>query len=170
VTLRIDPDAASSPSPRVGFAHPAVTIAANYPRDQRRWASLEEIARQISTTRFKTTWFNPAGSGLPSARTTKPRLGLLWLYQGADAERERCDRGTHSSDSARLPKPYAYAYLAFVHLYDWHPSPAEAALKSALNPNLPPEIQALRSVAALMQETRVTSAGSTRAGKDKGDK
>ncbi len=49
--------------------------------------------------------------------------------------------------------PYAYAYLAFVHLYDWQASAADSALKSAvaLNPNLPPEIQVLRSVAALMQ-------------------
>jgi predicted Zn-dependent protease len=48
--------------------------------------------------------------------------------------------------------PYAYAYLAFVHLYNWHPSAAEDALKSAraLSPNLP-ELQALSGVAALMQ-------------------
>jgi predicted Zn-dependent protease len=48
--------------------------------------------------------------------------------------------------------PYAYAYLAFIHLYNWQPSAAQAALKSAvaLNPNLS-EIQALSGVAALMQ-------------------
>ena len=48
--------------------------------------------------------------------------------------------------------PYAYAYLAFVHLYNWHGAAAEAALKPALalNPNLP-ELQALNGVAALMQ-------------------
>ena len=48
--------------------------------------------------------------------------------------------------------PNAYAYLAFVHLYNWHPKAAQAALKTALilNPNQP-EIQALNGVAALMQ-------------------
>ncbi|MEG3843486.1 phospholipid carrier-dependent glycosyltransferase, partial [Microcoleus sp. herbarium14] len=48
--------------------------------------------------------------------------------------------------------PYAYAYLAFVHLYGWHPSSAQTALKPALalNPNLP-EIRVLNGVAALMQ-------------------
>ncbi len=48
--------------------------------------------------------------------------------------------------------PHAYAYLAFVHLYDWHGSAAEAALKKAraLSPDLP-ELQVLSSVAALMQ-------------------
>ena len=48
--------------------------------------------------------------------------------------------------------PYAYAYLAFVHLYGWHPKAAETALKPALdiNPNLP-EIRVLNGLAALMQ-------------------
>jgi 4-amino-4-deoxy-L-arabinose transferase-like glycosyltransferase len=48
--------------------------------------------------------------------------------------------------------PYAYAYLAFVQLYGWHPKAAEMALKPALalNPNLP-EIRILNGLAALMQ-------------------
>ncbi|MEG4855483.1 phospholipid carrier-dependent glycosyltransferase [Microcoleus sp. B5-D4] len=48
--------------------------------------------------------------------------------------------------------PYAYAYLAFVHLYGWHPKAAQTALKPALalNSNLP-EIRILNGVAQLMQ-------------------
>ncbi|MEG4068900.1 phospholipid carrier-dependent glycosyltransferase [Microcoleus sp. Pol11C2] len=48
--------------------------------------------------------------------------------------------------------PYAYAYLAFVHLYGWHPKAAQTALKPALalNSNLP-EIRVLNGVATLMQ-------------------
>ena len=48
--------------------------------------------------------------------------------------------------------PYAYAYLAFVNLYAWHPKAAETALKPALalNPNLP-EIRVLNGVATLLQ-------------------
>ena len=48
--------------------------------------------------------------------------------------------------------PYAYAYLAFVHLYGWHPKAAQTALKPALilNPNLP-EIRVLNGVATLLQ-------------------
>ena len=47
---------------------------------------------------------------------------------------------------------YAYAYLAFVHLYGWHPKAAQTALKPALalNSNLP-EIRILNGVAALMR-------------------
>ncbi|TAD80424.1 MAG: phospholipid carrier-dependent glycosyltransferase [Oscillatoriales cyanobacterium] len=48
--------------------------------------------------------------------------------------------------------PYAYAYLAFVNLYGWHPKAAETALKPALvlNPNLP-EIRVLNGIATLLQ-------------------
>lgn len=48
--------------------------------------------------------------------------------------------------------PYAYAYLAFVQIYGWHPKAAQTALKPALalNPNLP-EIRILNGLAALMQ-------------------
>jgi hypothetical protein len=48
--------------------------------------------------------------------------------------------------------PYAYAYLAFVHLYNWNGAAASISLKPALalKPNLP-ELQALSAIAALMQ-------------------
>lgn len=48
--------------------------------------------------------------------------------------------------------PYAYAYLAFVHLYNWQSQAAKNILKSAfaLNPNLP-EIKVLYGIAELMQ-------------------
>ncbi len=48
--------------------------------------------------------------------------------------------------------PFAYAYLAFVHLYNLNPGAAEIALKSALeiDPHQP-EIRSLNGIAALMQ-------------------
>ena len=48
--------------------------------------------------------------------------------------------------------PFGYAYLAFVHLYDWQPKPAEAALNTAnqINPNIP-EVATLRGASAVMQ-------------------
>jgi 4-amino-4-deoxy-L-arabinose transferase-like glycosyltransferase len=48
--------------------------------------------------------------------------------------------------------PNAYAYLAFVNLYDFRPQAAQSALKTAfsLDPDLP-ELHALNAVAALMQ-------------------
>jgi len=48
--------------------------------------------------------------------------------------------------------PFAYAYLAFVYLYDLNPGAAEIALKSALeiDPHQP-EIRSLNGIAALMR-------------------
>jgi 4-amino-4-deoxy-L-arabinose transferase-like glycosyltransferase len=48
--------------------------------------------------------------------------------------------------------PYAYAYLAFVYLYDWQPAQAQKTLKTAflLSPDLP-ILHALDGVAALMR-------------------
>lgn len=48
--------------------------------------------------------------------------------------------------------PYGYAYLAFVHLYDWQPKLAEIALNSAtkINPNIS-EVKTLQGAAAVMQ-------------------
>lgn len=48
--------------------------------------------------------------------------------------------------------PYGYAYLAFVHLYDWQPQPAETALNTAraIAPDVP-ELKTLQGAAAVMQ-------------------
>ncbi len=48
--------------------------------------------------------------------------------------------------------PFGYAYLAFVHLYDWQPKSADVALNIAdrINPNIP-EIATLRGASAVMQ-------------------
>ncbi|NER33357.1 MAG: phospholipid carrier-dependent glycosyltransferase [Oscillatoria sp. SIO1A7] len=55
--------------------------------------------------------------------------------------------------------PYAYAYLAFVNLYDWHPVAAEAALKPARQlAGDRKEIQVLSAVAALMRGNLVQMA------------
>jgi tetratricopeptide (TPR) repeat protein len=56
--------------------------------------------------------------------------------------------------------PYAYAYLAVVNLYDFRPGAAQTALNKALslNPDLP-ELQVLRSAAALMQGNLVEAIG-----------
>lgn len=50
------------------------------------------------------------------------------------------------------PNPYAWAYLAFVNLYQWRPAPAQAALRQvvALRPDLP-ELKTLQLMADVMQ-------------------
>ncbi|WP_293115903.1 phospholipid carrier-dependent glycosyltransferase [Okeania sp. SIO1I7] len=82
---------------------------------------------------------------------------LEWLYglslarvlqQDADGAIAALTRVTELDSQ----NPFAYAYLAFVYLYNLNPGPAEIALKSALELDpTQPEIRALNGVAALMQ-------------------
>jgi 4-amino-4-deoxy-L-arabinose transferase-like glycosyltransferase len=157
VTLKIDPDAVAVPAPELDLLTQLRTIAANLPKGPEALGLVfEEIAR--------INQYDPIQDYLVQTQLALDyRLQLEpqnrdWAY--ALALSKVLTRSVNGAIAALIrvtqldsQNPYSYAYLAFVHLYDWHPSAAEAALKSAvaLNPNLPPEIQALRSVAALMQ-------------------
>jgi len=120
----------------------------------------EEIAYQYD--RFKTTWFRPTNSGLPPQLEPQNRD---WACSGSIkvlTQRERCDRGTGSVTQLDSQNPYAYAYLAFVHLYDWHRQltpPSRALLPSTPTP---PEIQVLKrrgSDAGVVQAWQLSRGG-----------
>ena len=85
------------------------------------------------------------------------RQQLDWLYAIALSQvlQQDVDGAITSFQkiTALEPKnPYGYAYLAFVHLYDWQPKLAEIALDTAtkINPNIT-EVKTLRGAAAVMQ-------------------
>ena len=82
---------------------------------------------------------------------------LEWLYGLALAQVLQQDADGAIAALTRVTEldalnPFAYAYLAFVYLYDLQPRAAEMALRPALaiDPNQP-EIRALNGIAALMQ-------------------
>lgn len=82
---------------------------------------------------------------------------LNWLYPLALAEVLQQDADGAIAQFEKITaldsqNPYAYAYLAFVYLYNWQPHSAQTALDSALtlNPNLD-LLHTLDGVAALMQ-------------------
>ena len=82
---------------------------------------------------------------------------LNWLYAIALSQVLQQDVDGAISSFKQITQldsqnPYGYAYLAFVHLYDWQPQIAETALNSAqaLNPKIP-EVKTLSGVAAIMQ-------------------
>ena len=86
-----------------------------------------------------------------------PQQKLKWLYAIALSQVLQQDVDGAISSFQQIteldPKnPYGYAYLAFVHLYDWQPQIAETALNSAkaIDPNIP-EVKTLSGVAAIMQ-------------------
>ncbi|MGD1715736.1 phospholipid carrier-dependent glycosyltransferase [Dapis sp. BLCC M172] len=82
---------------------------------------------------------------------------LEWLYSLALAQVLQKDAEGAIATLTRITEldsqnPFAYAYLAFVYLYELNPGAAEIALKSALeiDPDQP-EIRSLNGIAALMQ-------------------
>ncbi|MGL6339548.1 MAG: tetratricopeptide repeat protein, partial [Waterburya sp.] len=86
-----------------------------------------------------------------------PKQQLNWLYGVALSQILQQDVDGAIATFRQITQldpqnSYGYAYLAFVHLYDWQPQAAETALNSAMkiNPNIP-EIKTLSGVAAIMQ-------------------
>jgi len=85
VTLRIDPDAVAVPAPELDLLTQLRTIAANLPKGPEALGLVfEEIA--YKSVRPDQDYLVQTQLALDYRlhRTTKPRLGLLWLYQGAD--------------------------------------------------------------------------------------
>ncbi|WP_322112027.1 glycosyltransferase family 39 protein [Aerosakkonema funiforme] len=156
VTLKIDPTAKFTPAPELDLLTQLRTLAAQLPQGSK---ALDRVFDQTG----RINQYDPTQDYLIQAsKTLNYRLAhspqnLQLAYALALAKVLRRQPAGAIAALERVTKldsqnPYAYAYLSFVHLYDWNPSKAEKALKPALalNPNLP-EIQALSGAAALMQ-------------------
>jgi predicted Zn-dependent protease len=156
VTLKIDPVAPATPAPELDLVTQIRTLATALPKGLDALGPVfDEIAR--------INQYDPIQDYLvQTQKTLEYRLQLEplnpeWAYTLAlsrvlKQQVKEAIAAWERVTQLDSQNPYAYAYLAFVHLYDWHGAAADAALKSAraLNPNLP-VIQALSGVAALMQ-------------------
>lgn len=156
VTVNIQPDAEPVAAPELDLLTQLRILAASLPQGPTALELVfEEIARinQYDPTQDYLTQTQQAlthrlqreSQNLELAYTLALSRVLKQQVNEAIAALERVTQ-------LDAQNPYAYAYLAFVHLYNWHGAPAEIALKKArtLNPHIP-EIQALSSVAALLQ-------------------
>nr|WP_242021794.1 glycosyltransferase family 39 protein [Trichocoleus sp. FACHB-90] len=154
VTLKIDA-AAATPAPELDLGTQLRTLAATLPQGT---AALEQIFAETG----RINQYDPIQDYLVQAQLAleyrlqrEPNRDLAYaLALSRVLKRQAKDAIASLERVVRLDSenPYAYAYLAFVHLYEWHPKKAQNVLKPAvaLNPNLL-EIKALSGVAALMQ-------------------
>jgi 4-amino-4-deoxy-L-arabinose transferase-like glycosyltransferase len=156
VTLKIDPTATATPAPELDLITQERLLAATLPQGikalERVFAEVGRIHQYDPTQNY----LGQAQQALEYRLQQEPQ-NLDWAYAlsltqilqqkvaGAIAALERVTQ----LDSQN---PYAYAYLAFVHLYNWNGAAAQTALKPALaiDPNIP-ELHVLHGVAALMQ-------------------
>ncbi len=156
VTLKIDPNVAATPAPELDLLTQLRSLATALPQGIK---ALDRVFAEVG----RINQYDPIQDYLVQAqlameyRLQKEPQNLEWAYTlglanvlqqkvpGAIAAFERVTQLDRQN-------PYAYAYLAFVHLYNWNGAAASSALKPALalKPNLP-ELQALSAIAALMQ-------------------
>ncbi len=156
VTLKIDPVATATPAPELDLVTQIRTLATVLPKGSDTLGPVFDEIGRINQYDPIQDYLVQTQKALEYRLQLEPQ-NLDWAYalalsrvlkQQVKEAIAAWERVTQMDSQ----NPYAYAYLAFVHLYDWHGAAADSALKSAraLNPNLP-AIQALSGVAALMQ-------------------
>jgi 4-amino-4-deoxy-L-arabinose transferase-like glycosyltransferase len=160
VAITIDPQASAIPAPELDLVTQLRNIA---PKMAENIQGLEPIFTQTA----RINQYDAKQDYLPQAELAlnyrlqhnqvHSKQQINWLYGVALSQilQQDVDGAIASFRQITALDPqnlYSYAYLAFVHLYDWQPKPAETALNSAMkiNPNLP-EIKTLSGVAAVMQ-------------------
>ena len=156
LSVTVDATATSPDAPELDLVTQLRREAVKLPQGEK---ALEGIFAEIS----QINQYDPIQDYLRQAETAfKYRLQhqemrLDWLYPLALSEVLQRDVEGAIAQFEEITQldsqnPYAYAYLAFVYLYNWQPSSAEAVLNTALNLNPNLEIlQTLDGVAALMQ-------------------
>ncbi|PAX45814.1 tetratricopeptide repeat protein, partial [Brunnivagina elsteri] len=155
-TIIINPDATSTPAPELDLITQLRTLATNLPKGT-------EAVEKIFDSVARINQYDPTQDYLLQAQlTSEYRLrhyssdsDLAYTVALANVLQRQVKSAIKSLERVTQidnKNPFAWAYLAFVRLYNWQPGAAEKALKTALeiNPNQR-EITALSGVAALMR-------------------
>ena len=156
VTLQIDPQAIATPAPELDLVTQLRKLAADLSQGTK---ALERAFEEIG----RINQYDPNQDYLVQGRLTLAyRLERIaqnrdWAYALALAnvlQRRVNDAIASFTQVTQLDaeNPYAYAYLAFVQLYNWQPATAQKSLQLGLakNPNIT-ELKAMSGVASLMQ-------------------
>lgn len=163
VTLEINPQATPTPAPELDLLTQLRELGATMPEGIK---ALEKVFDEVG----RINQYDPIQDYLVQARKTltyrlesttqvKTLQYRDWAYTLAltNVLQRRVDDAIASLEKVIQldpENPYAYAYLAFVQLYDWRGAAAEKSLEPSLtlakNPEVT-EIKALSGVAALMQ-------------------
>ncbi|WP_322744707.1 phospholipid carrier-dependent glycosyltransferase [[Phormidium] sp. LEGE 05292] len=156
VTVIIEPNASKIPAPELDLITQLRTLAISLPEGPK---ALDRVFEQIG----RINQYDPTQDYLQQAEISlKFRLKREpsnWEFAYNLALTKVLQRDVKGAIAALQTvtqldsqNPYAYAYLAFVHLYNWNPKAAQTALQPALaiDPNSP-ELQALSGVASAMQ-------------------
>jgi 4-amino-4-deoxy-L-arabinose transferase-like glycosyltransferase len=155
-TITINPEATITPAPELDLITQLRTLATNLPKGT-------EAVEKIFDSVARINQYDPTQDYLLQAQlTSEYRLrhyssdsDLAYTVALANVLQRQVKSAIKSLERVTQidsKNSFAWAYLAFVRLYNWQPKAAEKALKTALeiNPNQR-EIKALSGVAALMR-------------------
>ena len=156
IILKIDNNAPAIPAPELDLVTQLRSLAANLPKGPKFLAPVFEETGRINQYDPIQDYLIQADLALSYRLKLTPQdLDLaytLTLSKILQKDPEGAIAALQQVVKLDSKNPYAYAYLAFVYLYQWRGKEAGNLLKQAqmLNPNLP-EIKALSSIAALME-------------------
>ncbi|HEY9806515.1 MAG TPA: hypothetical protein V6D04_08100, partial [Candidatus Obscuribacterales bacterium] len=156
VALKIDPAASIQPAPELDLVTQLRTMAADLPKGPDGLTPVFDRVGQINQYDPIQDYLKQAEQALEYRLRLEPQ-NREWAYNVALSKvLQRQVKGSIAAlervTQIDSKNPYAYAYLAFVYLYDWNPRAASAALEPAMAmSNNQPYIQALDGAAALMQ-------------------
>jgi 4-amino-4-deoxy-L-arabinose transferase-like glycosyltransferase len=156
VTLKIAPNTPATPAPELDLVTQLRTLAISLPKGR---SALEQIFDEIG----RINQYDPVQDyTIAAQRALEYRLQqepqnreFAYALAFSNILRRDADQAiTALKQVVQLDaqNPYAYAYLAFVYLYQWRGKAAQEALEPALALNGKiPELKALLGVAALLQ-------------------
>jgi 4-amino-4-deoxy-L-arabinose transferase-like glycosyltransferase len=156
ITLQIEPEAVPTSAPELDLLTQLRVLAATLPQGTK---ALEQLFAEIG----RINQYDPIQDYLEQARLSleyrlqQDSQNRDWAYALALANvlQKRVSGAIAALEQVTQldsENPYAWAYLAFVQLYNWQPRAAEKSLQPSLTKNPDSqEIQALNGVAALMQ-------------------
>ncbi len=156
IILKIDNNAPAIPAPELDLVTQLRSLAANLPKGPKFLAPVFEETGRINQYDPIQDYLIQADLALSYRLKLTPQdldsAYALTLSKILQKDPEGAIAALQQVVKLDSKNPYAYAYLAFVYLYQWRGKEAENLLKQAemLNSNLP-EIKALSSIAALMQ-------------------
>lgn len=156
IRLRIDPTAAPTAAPEVDRVTQLRNLSAALPQGRTAFERIFDDIGRLGQSDPTLDYLRQTQQAMAFRLQQEPQnrifaygLALAYVLQrdvsGAIAALEHVTQ-------LDAQNPFAFAYLAFVNLYDLRPAAAQSALNTALtlNPNLP-ELHLLKGVAALMQ-------------------
>ncbi|NET03451.1 MAG: phospholipid carrier-dependent glycosyltransferase [Symploca sp. SIO2B6] len=156
ITLNLDPAAKTIPAPELDLITQLRTLSTNLPQGTKALESVFEETGRINQYDPIQDYLVQVDLALQYRLQLQPdNLDFAYTRAFAKVLQEDVEGAIAAWKRVVLldsQNPYAYAYLAFVYLYNWQAGKAQEVLNTAiaLNPNIP-EIQALSGIAALWQ-------------------